>query len=53
MREFYLEGCRLLLEQIQSPSVIRDKIIRLIPVFYPGKTVKEIPVRKKPILNNN
>ena len=53
MKEFYLEGCRLLLEQIQSPSVIRDKIIRLIPVFYPGKTVKEIPVRKKPILNNN
>ena len=46
MREFYLEGCRLLLEQIQSPSVIRDKIIRLIPVFYPGKTVKDIPVPK-------
>ena len=52
MREFYLEGCRLLLEQIQSPYMIRDKIIRLMPVFYPGKTVREIPVPQK-IPNNN
>ena len=42
MGESYLEGCRLLLEQIRSPHVIRDKIIRLNPVFTLGETVQTI-----------
>ncbi len=50
MGESYLEGCRLLLEQIRSPHVVHEKTIRLNPVFTPGETVKIIKSKERKTL---
>ena len=47
MKESYLEGCRLLLEQIRSPHVVHEKTIRLNPVFTPGLTMKKMQPKER------
>ena len=47
MKESYLEGCRLLLEQIRSPHVVHEKTIRLNPVFTAGQTVKILQSKER------